>query len=318
MNNIEKLIQSYFGTANSDLMIITPLLGGLTAASNFRVEAKGKRYVCRLLDPTVPRFIRQSECYAIQAAAQAGISPAIYRIFPDEQAVLMELVEGKTVSIEEAKQPANCIKIATTLRIAHNIKKNPFPRDNLREEKEALFKDLTSRLNENRAIISAMELFRRGSAALEKTNPPKVNIHGDLNPRNIFIKNDAALLIDWTDTNWDDPYYDLSLFSIFHAYSKAEEEMLLKSYSKRALTAAENMRYRLAKMTNLAGLSINCYYFVEDMLSKGKEKIDPAIPLKEWSTYMHLFAANGTLTAQFVYELAQAALMLARELDRNG
>lgn len=317
MSNVEELIQTYFSSIPPESITITPLAGGLTAATNFRVEAAGKRYVCRLLDPTVPKNIRQRECYALQAAAIAGISPFVYRIFADEQAVLMELVDGKTVTIDEAKKPDNCIKIAKTLRIAHHIKKNPIPRENLREEKEVLFSDLSSRLNDDRGITIVMELFRRGSDALEKINASKVNIHGDLNPRNIFIKTDSALLIDWTDTNWEDPYYDLSLLSLFHAYSEVEEMLLLESYSQRPLTPVEDMRYRLAKMTNLAGLSFNCHFFVEEMLAKGRDRIDPTVSLKNWNTYMHRFAANEPLTAQFMYELAQVAYAQAQEIYKE-
>jgi fructosamine-3-kinase len=52
------------------------------------------------------------------------------------------------------------------------------------------------------------------NAAVFSDMPPKL-LHGDLNDHNVFIRNDAMLVIDWEDAICGDPIFDIALWGTF-------------------------------------------------------------------------------------------------------
>ena len=116
----------------------------------------------------------------------------------------------------------------------------------------------------------------------------KVSIHGELNPRNIFITEKDIFLINWEYTGFNDPFFDLSYVAIFHGYNEKEELLLLEHYLQHKPCPSELKRYYLTKQINLYDLCIFFHYFAIK-LNPNNEKLDDMTPLKNWSDYTKHF-----------------------------
>ena len=248
----------------------------------------------------------------MQEAAKKGIAPHVYVVAKDNHAVLMDFIEGHTATVELAKDPANCRKIAEALRTAHTIPQNPHTEECFRERIEQVFDSL----RDKELAREAFALFRRCFDELENMNGHKFNIHGDLNPRNIFITAQDVKFIDWFETRWADPFYDLSCFVLFHDYSNQEELVLLENYLQHAPSVEEKRRYYLAKTVNLTDFCITGHLFAQHMQLACPQSFDPSTPLKDWSAYVQMFAKNaGELQAPFFHEWARASLKYAQQVS---
>lgn len=311
-----KILEQYFQKP-LDRHSISLLSGGYSEAANFSIEIDDKGYVLRIYKNDQSPSKVQREFYALQEGAKVGISPRIHCIFAEDKAILMDYISGNTISIDQAKQRANCIKIAEALRKAHAIEKNPYPRTSFQDRMEARYVKLSKHIEDKNLITEAIHLIRLGNAEMVNMSVKKVNIHGDLNPRNIFITDQSALFIDWCDTNWEDPFYDLTHFSLLHGYNFEEEQLLLSTYLQHNPTEEEQRHFLIIKKINLANLCLTCHYVMNSLLSKfPHQSIDSRVPLKKVSYYVELFANNRSeLPAQFFFELAQCALESAHCLS---
>lgn len=99
----------------------------------------------------------------------------------------MEYIEGNTMTIAQAKYPENRRKIATAIRIAHSTTKNPFFKEDSSETAESVYQAIREQVLSRADLDEAEHLMGECTEKLEKICAPKVNIHGDLNPKNIFI-----------------------------------------------------------------------------------------------------------------------------------
>lgn len=158
-------------------------------------------------------------------------------------------------------------------------------------------------------------MIRAKYRALEQLGAPKVSIHNDLNPRNIFSSDRGIYFIDWSEATWEDPFYDLAFLSIVLDYNSTEEKLLLKSYLKHQLTPLEIKRYALVKQLNFARLCLGAYNIAAQLVKAG-ETIDYTHPVTSWSCNAPLFAGGSDqLPAQYFFEVARAALDAARAID---
>lgn len=294
---------------------ITKISGGFSAASNYMIVAKKKRYVLRQYPAEYPLNEVEKEFYALEHGAEIGIAPSIYHIFLEDRAILMDYI-GKPWTMSQAKQPNSCQKMALALRQLHGMSRNPFVSLSVQEKTERFYQQPFIKPSES-LPKEAIQLIRQGNVALGNLPHRELTtIHGDLNPRNIFLTDKEVLLIDWSETNWDDPFYDLSSIALLHDYSLKEETFFLETYLQHSMTEAELKHYLIVKKIQLATLSLTCYGITKNLLFQFPEqRIDASAPLKSLHHYIAAFAKNDpNLPAQFFFELAQGALDSALEL----
>lgn len=203
--NVLKVVDQYFGCASGNDIKITRLLEGHSTL-NFSIELSSKRYVLRFNEKaSLERF--QCELFAMEEASKAGISPIVVQGFPHEKMVLMEYIDGNTMTIEQASQVETCIKIAQNLKKTHSAKKNPyhgFPRN---EIMEGFYAELLDYPEIHIKTTQAIEIIRKcHNEIVSIPSYYAVNTHNDLNPGNILIEKERVLFIDWEGTNWEDPF----------------------------------------------------------------------------------------------------------------
>ncbi len=292
---------------------IAPLLAGYSDAKNYLVNTSGKSYVLRVLAETELPCDLKRELHGMQEGSKLGIAPHIHHVSADGRAILMDYIDGGTVTLAQIKQPENIVKIAKTLRAVHATAKNPYPSASFNEKMEGYYQILKERSLINSAVTEAILRIRTIHEKLALDDSEKVSTHGDLNPRNIFLTGNEIKLIDWAECNWEDPFYDLTCLTLMNDYSEKEEALLLESYLEHSPTNKEKERYFLVKKTRLAGSCLVSELLLSQMT---KKDLDSAMPLKDWSHYIQLFASNQEeLPPQFFYDLSRLALQLSRDPD---
>lgn len=313
--HIHDIVSMTFPFLANENISVKPLQGGLSSASLYRVEANDKIYVLRILQSQSLNDQDILELFCLTEAAKQGLSPQVYAISSDNRMVLMEYIDGKTLSIEQANLSDNVRKIAKILREVHQIPEQGIAGESLLSKamRCAPFV-LNDHLASANDIEDSYELVKNYTQALEQYEYTKVRVHGDLNPRNIFLADDRILLIDWAETTIEDPFYDLAYFSLKAGYPKKNEWLLLASYLERHPTENECERFELHKKILHAFWSLTDLYLAKMELNQHPEQaINTKNILKDWETYQRIFAEPlEELSAQFFYDLSRLNFQLAK------
>ena len=99
---------------------ITPLSGGLTN-SNFRVEVDGISYFVRAPGASTELLAinRENEYYNSKAAHEAGVGPRVLYHLPEYHVMVLEFLNGKTMSKDSLRQPGMPARMAQAIRKLH-------------------------------------------------------------------------------------------------------------------------------------------------------------------------------------------------------
>lgn len=99
---------------------VSRLSGGLTNV-NYLVEADGVRYVVRIPGRSTELLAvdRENERHNAEAAATTGIAPRILEYLPDLRVMVIEFIEGETMSAERLRSPDAARRMAASLRRLH-------------------------------------------------------------------------------------------------------------------------------------------------------------------------------------------------------
>jgi thiamine kinase-like enzyme len=293
-----------------DVDSVELLSGGYSLADNFLVDG---RYVLKMYESDCEELDAAREFHALSVASDLGIGPKVHKIFLDQRSILVDYVKGGTLTTRDAKSP-HCIKsMAAALRKLHGGPKNPHARYRYNEKIDRIFWLISKAVVTINEYRESIDLVRRGLKELGSLEFEKVTIHGDLNPRNIFLRKEGILLIDWSETDFDHPFYDVSGFTVLHDYSDEAEMELLRLYLGRAPSSDELRQFNLVKRINLAKLARTCFAIGADLQAMDPQEIDPDASLKEWSYYVSTFSdPKSDLSAQFFSECGRSALEYAK------
>jgi thiamine kinase-like enzyme len=99
---------------------ISELSGGLTNR-NYLVEADGTRYVVRIPGAATELLAvdRENERRNAEAAATTGVSPRILEYLPDVSVMVLEYIDGQTMSGANLRASRMAARIAESLRRLH-------------------------------------------------------------------------------------------------------------------------------------------------------------------------------------------------------
>jgi thiamine kinase-like enzyme len=276
------------------------LTGGYSGAQHYKIVDGARNLVLKLYPKGYPESKQaKRELATMLHASRAGIAPKIHWVSDDRRAVLMDCAEGKWLSMAEAKKPENIIAMANTLRQVHELPKSPLVRQSTEARMEELFEILKCGYHIPPELERAIER-KKGLHVPE--NGPKVTIHGDLNPRNIFLTEKGVKLIDWSETCWEDPFFDLACFALLHNLNEEEEELFLHTYLG---SSEEKGRYHLVKEISLIDQAVNLIYLANSLSDDLQDG-----PVEEWSFYTTLFAESAeNLTPQLLYDWGRCCLL---------
>jgi tRNA A-37 threonylcarbamoyl transferase component Bud32 len=289
----------------------------LSGAGLYKIDTPDKSYVLRIQTTNGVNPQDAVELFAFTEASKIGLSPSVFYVSPDSQAVLMEFINLPTLTLEVSKMPLNIVRMANAIRLTHGISGNSTESEGLLSKAIRCHKKVfDDGLGNRKNIDHALEMVKVNLEKLVKYSATKVHLHGDLNPRNIFITNERVLFIDWTETSYDDPFYDLSYFSMKHDFDDAQESLLVSSYLQRKPTQEEEERFVLLKKIQQAFWSLTNLYLADVELSKNTDQvIDKEASLQNWGFYQKLSADCIEMTAQNFYDLSRLNYRFACDVD---
>jgi thiamine kinase-like enzyme len=99
---------------------ITPLSGGLTN-SNYKIEVDGKPYFVRVPGESTELLAidRDNEYHNTRAASEAGVAPKIFHYLPEYNVMVIEFLNGRTMSKDSLNEPGQPTRMAQAIKRLH-------------------------------------------------------------------------------------------------------------------------------------------------------------------------------------------------------
>jgi Phosphotransferase enzyme family len=230
---------------------ITPIMGGASTASTFRVEAGGRRYLLRV--EGAPSPLRNPHQYiSMRIAAEAGIAPDIRYIDEAARVVVIDFIDWQPLKAYPGGPGALAQAVGELLS---RVQATPvFPCF-------VNYPDIVARLFAHvrrtglfaAGLLDAhVERLERLREAYDAGSTSLVSSHNDPTPSNILFDGERLWLIDWESAYRNDPLVDVAIVLDSLAPSPELEEVLLRAWFGRA--PGEALRARLALIRALSRL----------------------------------------------------------------
>jgi thiamine kinase-like enzyme len=191
-------------------LAIQPLSGGLTNA-NFKVEVDGTPYFVRVPGANTELLAvdRKNEYFNARAAAEAGVGPRIMYYLPEFQVMVLEFLEGQTMSNAALNASGMPTKIARAIKRLHSGPRflADFNMFRLTEFYLKICKERSVRIPAG--YMERMPAVERIEQALLVRPLPTVPCHNDLLAENYMQVGDSLRLIDYEYSGNNDPCFEL-------------------------------------------------------------------------------------------------------------
>jgi thiamine kinase-like enzyme len=189
---------------------ISPLSGGLTN-ENFLVSAAGKRYVVRVPGQSTELLAidRANEVHNTRAAATTGIGPAVLEVIPDLDVMVLEFIDGPTMSAKTLQSADMANRMAASFRRLHSSPRflqdfNMFRLiENYLDIVDAHSVTIPNDYRDRLPTIAAIE------RAVAAGSLPPVPCHNDLLCENFIDDGVALRIVDYELSGNNDPCFDL-------------------------------------------------------------------------------------------------------------
>jgi thiamine kinase-like enzyme len=189
---------------------VSALSGGLTN-ENYVVSAAGKRYVIRVPGQSTELLAidRANEVHNTRAAATTGIGPKVLEVIPEIHAMVLEFIDGPTMSAKTLQSADLARRMAASFRRLHGAPRflqdfNMFRLiDNYLEIVEA--HNVTIPRDYRDRLPTVAEIER----AVAARSLPAVPCHNDLLCENFIDDGVALRIVDYELSGNNDPCFDL-------------------------------------------------------------------------------------------------------------
>jgi thiamine kinase-like enzyme len=213
-------------------VVIKPLSGGLTN-TNYRVEVAGAPYVVRIPGASTELLAidRDNEYHNTQAAGQSGVGPNVVHFLPDEKVMVLDLIDGQTMSIPALQVEGVPSRIAHSLKILHS-KAPRFLHDfnmfRLTEYYLKIAEERTVKIPDGYPVY--MPRVARIEEAFARHPIAVVPCHNDLLAENYIDDGQVLRLIDFEYSGNNDPTFELGNTAQEQQYNEAQIRELCAAY----------------------------------------------------------------------------------------
>lgn len=280
---------------------VSPLSGGLTN-ENFLVEVDGTRYVVRI--PGVATELlavdRGNERHNAEAAATTGVSPRVLEYLPDLSVMVLEFIDGQTMSGEQLRSPEMVARMATSLQRLHGG-----PRFRKDFNMFRLVEYYLRIVDEHAMRIPAgftdyMPTVHDVERAVAVNALPTVPCHNDLLAENYIDDGRQLWIIDFEYSGNNDPCFELGDTAQECAFDHELRAALCEAYFGR-LDPAQLARMELfaciadVGWTLWAAIQAKISAIDFDFWGWAEERWGRAVALMDSDTFAHLI---GEATAE--------------------
>ncbi len=228
-------------------------LSGGISNDNFLVVDGSAKYVVRVNGDVPEHGVwRSNDAVCNRAAAAAGVAPAVYHA--EAGALVVDFVEGRTLTADDVKAQSNLTRILPLVRRTHI--------DAFRQIRGPVCafwpfrvcRDYFLFLDE-RGGRKAPELprLREINDRLETLVGPVDMVlgHNDLLAANFIDDGDRIWLVDWEHAGLSSPLFDLANLSSNNGLSTAQETWLLETYFEAPMGEELYRRFQAMKCASL-------------------------------------------------------------------
>src|SRR6202158_314056 len=189
---------------------VSSLPGGLTT-ENYLGDAGGERYVMRLPGTSTELLSidRENEVYNARAAASTGIGPAVLEHVPQLDVMVLEFIEGATMSAPALQSERMARRMAESFKRLHAAPRflKAFDMFRLIEEYLRISEEhelrIPSDYRERLPLVAELEQAVRVGAL------PSVSCHNDLLCENFIDDGQCLRIVDYELSGNNDPCFDL-------------------------------------------------------------------------------------------------------------
>ena len=189
---------------------IQPLSGGLTN-SNFKVLVDGTPYFVRVPGANTELLAvdRKNEHFNASAAAEAGVGPKVLYYLPEYEVMVLEFLQGTTMSNASLNAPGMPTMVAQAIRRLHACARflTDFNMFRLTEFYLDICKQHEVRIPDG--YHERMPKVQRIEQALAVHPLATVPCHNDLLAENYMLVGDSLRLIDYEYSGNNDPCFEL-------------------------------------------------------------------------------------------------------------
>ena len=239
---IEEVVQKIDAWRNKQIEI-QEMTGGLTN-KNFRVNVDGRPFFVRIPGASTELLAidRDNEYHSSKAAAAAGIGPKVLYHLPDHKVMVLEFIDGQTMSIESLGARGMPTRIAQSLKKLHAGANclNEFNMFRLVEFYIGIVEKHQVRIPDD--YRDRMSILSRMEAAIQKKSLAGVPCNNDLLAENFIDDGEMLWLIDYEYSGNNDPCFELGNTCQEQQYNEDQYAELCAAYF------GETQRNLLARM----------------------------------------------------------------------
>ena len=189
---------------------IQPLSGGLTN-SNYCVTVDGKPYFIRVPGESTELLAidRKNEVHNTKAAAEAGVAPKVLYHLPEYDVMVLEFLNGITMSKASLNQPGMPTRMAQSIKKLHAGPRfySDFNMFRLTEYYLKLCEERS--INIPNGYLERMPIVNRIEEAMSVRPLPTVPCNNDLLAENYIDDGEKLWLIDYEYSGNNDPMFEL-------------------------------------------------------------------------------------------------------------
>jgi thiamine kinase-like enzyme len=213
---------------------ISPLPGGLTN-QNYRVDTADGSYVVRVSpnDPSLLAINREHECHNSRAAAAAGVGAPVVAYMPDDGVLVVEFLDGETLTDESFADPAILTRAIRACRRLHDGPRfcNEFDMFTLQPRYLSLVRERGFRLPPD--YLEFMPAVERIRAALAVRDEGTVPCNNDLLAGNFIDDGRRVSIIDYEYSGNNDACFELgNMWSECHLHQDQLAEVVRIYYGR--------------------------------------------------------------------------------------
>jgi thiamine kinase-like enzyme len=227
---IEEVLQKIDDWRNKQVEI-QEMTGGMTN-KNYRVNVEGRPFFVRVPGASTELLAidRDNEYHSSKVAAAAGIGPKVLYPLPEHKVMVLEFLDGETMSIESLGAPGMPTRIAHSLKKLHAGAKclNEFNMFRLVEFYMDIVKTDQVRIPDD--YRDRMTVLSRIEAAVQKKSLAGVPCNNDLLAENYIDDGQMLWLIDYEYSGNNDPCFELGNTCQEQQYNEDQYAELCAAY----------------------------------------------------------------------------------------